>query len=411
MLIGVEAYRTRALTGCVNDINAVQRLLLERVGVPRANIQRLASSHAPRATGLPEAPATLANIRAALAALSAQIQEGDDVLFYYSGHGVRMPILSGGYTLHREALVPIDGEDDPENRLLYDHELNGYLAGIAAVARSVTCVLDCCHSAGVTRSAAPAGLRARALDPIRDLGWRGRSLAAAAAASPVRTRGGPSPATGAATAPRSAAPSPARGGAEHRLEHGGDAPERVGSRWHVVSACLDFETAVEGTGDDGVTHGLLTRAWLRALARVPDDELRMVRWSHIWQAMCDSIEEEHAQQHPWMTGSPASRVLGGPRVDGDAGLPLRRDRADRADRAADRPRPSHRAVGTDGTGRADRDQPRPSQARPRRARPSQVAGPPRAGAYVGWIATSRSSTQPLRMYSSSMCSAAATASS
>ena len=42
LLIGIDAYDGGGmLTGCVNDIDAVQRLLIDRVGVPRDHIRGL----------------------------------------------------------------------------------------------------------------------------------------------------------------------------------------------------------------------------------------------------------------------------------------------------------------------------------------------------------------------------------
>src|SRR6476661_6818027 len=44
LLIGIDAYDGGGmLTGCVNDIDAVQRLLVDNVGVPRTQIRRLAA--------------------------------------------------------------------------------------------------------------------------------------------------------------------------------------------------------------------------------------------------------------------------------------------------------------------------------------------------------------------------------
>src|SRR5689334_86551 len=93
LLIGVDAYRPKPLDGCVNDIDAVQRLLIDRAGVPRENIRRLASPHpgARHETDLPEAPATLENIRLALRALAERAAEDDRIFVYYSGHGARVP--------------------------------------------------------------------------------------------------------------------------------------------------------------------------------------------------------------------------------------------------------------------------------------------------------------------------------
>ena len=98
----------------------------------------------------------------------------DRVFIYYSGHGTRAAVRDpDGHTAYREALVPVDIEDGPEPRLLLDHELNHLLSRIAG---AVTCVLDCCHSAGATRAARASelpGATARYLDLQRDLGWRG----------------------------------------------------------------------------------------------------------------------------------------------------------------------------------------------------------------------------------------------
>jgi hypothetical protein len=297
VLIGIDAYRAKPLGGCVNDVDAVQRLLIDRAGVPPENIRRLVSpgatapgATAPGATAVPEVPATLENIRAALAELTAEVQAGDRVFFYYSGHGVRVPFAQdGGYTIHREALVPVDAEADAASpRLLYDHELNAQLARLAQRTRAVTCVLDCCHSAGVTRNPGLPGATSRSLDPARHLNWR---------------------------APRpGAGPAPTRGEDE--------APAAGG--YHVVSACLDFELAMETAADEGICHGLLTRAFTRAMDGIPDDELGAVPWSRIWQAMSAEVEARNPWQHLWTGDNLARAVLGGPAVDGDPGLPIRR---------------------------------------------------------------------------------------
>ena len=57
LLIGIDAYDGGGmLTGCVNDIDVVQRFLVDRVGVPRAHIRRLAAPRtgAPHETDVPE---------------------------------------------------------------------------------------------------------------------------------------------------------------------------------------------------------------------------------------------------------------------------------------------------------------------------------------------------------------------
>lgn len=288
LLVGIDAYSRRPLYGCVNDIDAVQRLLLERVGVRREQIRRLASPHADaaHATEIAEQPATLANLREALAALARDARAGDRVFIYYSGHGARLPFeRADGSRFHREAMVPVDVFDQPAQALLFDHELNQYLGEIGARTRSVALVLDCCHSAGVTRLLVP-GMTARVLEPREDLG----------VTEPLRE------------------PAEPRGaGAARSIED-----------CHVVTACLNHELALEGLGDDGLRHGLLTQAFVRALAAVPDAELPAVPWSRIWQAMRGDVETRNPQQHLWMAGNARRAVLAGPPVTGDPGFGVRR---------------------------------------------------------------------------------------
>src|SRR5262245_37695842 len=107
LLIGIDAYSVRPLHGCVNDIDAIQRLLLgERVGIPKDRIRRLASPHPKSAhdTTVDSKPATLANICTALEDLgSNRVKESDRVFVYYSGHGARTPVTTPVGSLDREA--------------------------------------------------------------------------------------------------------------------------------------------------------------------------------------------------------------------------------------------------------------------------------------------------------------------
>jgi hypothetical protein len=288
LLIGIDDYAKRPLNGCVNDIDAVQKILIERARVPKDRILRLASPKpgATCSTEIPAQPATLANLRGAFATLAKRANEGDRVFIYYSGHGARVEFARPDKrTFHREALVPVDYDHAPA-ALLYDHELNRLLGDIAARTRSVTFVLDCCHSAGATRA---GELTPRFLDARGDLGLT----------API-----PSAETGATSSGSIARPV---------------------DDCHVVSACLNHELAREGLGADGRTHGLLTRAFVRSLETVSDAELPEVPWSRIWQTMRGDVEDENPQQHLWMAGNARRAVLGGQPVDGDPGFPVRRD--------------------------------------------------------------------------------------
>jgi hypothetical protein len=301
LLIGIDDYPARPLRGCVNDIDAIQHLLVgERVGIPRARIRRLASPRrgAVHDTTVPSEPATLANLRAALAELGSEAVSPEDRVFvYYAGHGARAEVIAAnGRRSHCYALAPVDAYlDRGDPRLLYDLELDALLGAIAARTRNVTFVLDCGPSAGALRRDRDQRVqRARFLDVPGDPAWR-EAL--------------PDPAG------RANAATPASEGRRGTC----------GLRdCQIVSACLDHERAYEAVGADGVVHGLLTRALVNALQAAPDPVLHAVPWSQIWQAMRVEVEDRRPWQHLWMAGNPARAVLAGPPIDGEPGLSVTR---------------------------------------------------------------------------------------
>ena len=74
-----------------------------------------------------------------------------------------------------------------------------------------------------------------------------------------------------------------------------------------MAACLNHEKAMERRGDDGLRHGLLSRAFLTLLGKVDDSEIRSVPWARVWQQMRDMVETSNPDQHLWMSGSYAPR--------------------------------------------------------------------------------------------------------
>ena len=291
LLIGIDAYNISPLGGCVNDIDAIQLLLLgERVGIPKESVIRLASPHpaSTHETTVESRPATLENICTALEYLgSSKVREGDRVFIYYSGHGARTPVSTPAGPLDREAIVPVDFNAQPGVwQLLFDFDLNRLLAAVVARTSAVTFILDCCHSAGATREPG-----SEMTPRYMDLSFAGPlSLPAekeVLAASDVR-------------------------GVAGNIDD-----------CQVVAACLNHELARESK-NGGVRHGLLTRALVEQLRAVPDPNLRELPWGRIWQGVRANVETANVTQHVWMTGSEARAVIGGPRVDADMGLTIKR---------------------------------------------------------------------------------------
>jgi hypothetical protein len=292
----VDAYTSHPLRGCVNDVDAVQRLLLgPRMGLAPAQIRRLASPHpdAHHDTSVPSEPATLANLRHELQGLAEGVERTDRVFIYYAGHGTRDEFTADGRRFHCEALVPADWDPDASDpRLLYDFELNTWLRAIVARTRSVAMVMDCCHAAGATRDF---------LDPGD---WEPRFLGVPRSHG---SRSEPPPVRGAL--PTSAGP-----------------PERLAASvedCQVISACLAHERAQEGRGAGDIRRGLFTHAWLAALDDVPTNvDLTAVTWGRIWQRLCAGVQQRNPGQHASLIGHPGRAVFGGPPAEGDTGIPV-----------------------------------------------------------------------------------------
>jgi Caspase domain len=282
LLIGIDAYQGGgSLTGCVNDIDAIQQLLIGRVGISPSRITRLAAPrfNTQHPTDVSEQLPTLENIRAALARLGSDaVAPGDRVLIYYSGHGTQCIVTDGTKRFSREALLPTDKLVANQHRFLFDWELNLALASIVARRARTTMVLDCCSSGGATRGA----------DNGADRFWRTET-------DQVVTDPGPS----------------------GNLGHG--LVGRVDD-CQVIAACRDDQRARE-SAVEGTSNGELTRALVRQLAAIPSQDLLELHWGRIWRAVEAGVREANSLQSPWLSGSFGRRVFGfGVDEDGDRGF-------------------------------------------------------------------------------------------
>jgi hypothetical protein len=296
LLIGIERYASGAALGCcVNDIDAIQQLVRERLKVPDRRIRRLAApidDAVPRPVEIPSGDPTRAGLIDAFRELATRkgedaVQPGDRVLIYYSGHGAQRFVESaaGGARYYREALVPRDHrvEDGKDQRFLWDWELSALLAPIVAITPAVTVVLDCCNSAGAFRALPEPGTRNLPPQPGEP---------PIAAPQGVGVLG-------------AEAPSGLSAGAAQAM---------------VVAACLDSETAQEDVPAGVGKHGKLTRALLDQLQSLPPGaDLSDLRWGQIWRAVMNRVEALNALQHPWLSSNPARRVFGGAPEGGDVG--------------------------------------------------------------------------------------------
>ncbi|MEO7731219.1 MAG: caspase family protein [Kofleriaceae bacterium] len=297
VLVGIDAYQGGAppLGGCVNDIDAIQHVLLDRLGVPPAQIRRYAAAlpdGVVRPTTVATALPTRANLLAALDDVAGAVRPGDRVFVYYAGHGTRRVVqTAAGQRYFREALVPHDHRvfdpvtQDEREQLIFDWEVNQWIARVAQVTTAITMILDCCCAAGTTRSLDRT--RARFAPPPRADFMLPADLA---------------PPAGTAMAPSGVV---------------SGAGSVAGCM--VVAACLDNEVARESApaDDGGPAHGELTRALLAQLT--PERRLDQLAWSTIWRDVVASVRARSPYQTPRLSSHLGRLVFCGPPTEGDLG--------------------------------------------------------------------------------------------
>ncbi|HEY0553769.1 MAG TPA: caspase family protein, partial [Thermoanaerobaculia bacterium] len=288
VLIGIDDYPQKPLDGCVNDIDQIERILLDRLGVPPERITRFA---APRAgavstTRLPSLSPERDGIRNFLNRLAEEATPDDLVFLYYSGHGSQVMTRLNGQVIAREALIPVDAWNHEPMRLLYDFELNGLLARIAERAGDLTLVLDCCHSASATREDIVSEVQDRYL-PISGIQDLSPGIQSGLAS---RDSSGLLP------------PAPA-----HMLIASCRASERA------------YEVQAEGSKPP---QGAFSRALVQILEST-DKPLSGLLWSDIWTVLLDRIARSNSLQHPQLVGRWERSLFGGPWTPRDGGYVVR----------------------------------------------------------------------------------------
>ncbi|PBL01547.1 hypothetical protein ARMGADRAFT_907113, partial [Armillaria gallica] len=158
VLIGIDAYKSSPLHGCVSDASLMKKFLIDDLGMPKERIQCLLGSHNLIPDGDPLTPSR-ANIVNTLYSLihNDEIQLGDNIIIYYAGHGSSYQCSKHSFMGRDcsrdlcpvEALCPIDrdtldshGHWVPD---ISDRELNALFTEISRVkGHKITFVADCC---------------------------------------------------------------------------------------------------------------------------------------------------------------------------------------------------------------------------------------------------------------------------
>jgi hypothetical protein len=166
-LVGINKYVTiqgNDLNGCVNDVNNAWKMLTEKYGFDPDNIRMVCDERA-----------TKQAILDGLKWLVKDTAPGDELVFWYSGHGSQIRDTNGDELDDHmtEILCPTDIDwDDP----LTDDMLGDIFKGIAQ-GSFLTMVSDSCHSASQDRGAIgpdnPHPTKSRFLPPPLDIAVRG----------------------------------------------------------------------------------------------------------------------------------------------------------------------------------------------------------------------------------------------
>jgi len=225
LLIGIDTYAsddgtsrgsTRGWTnldGAVNDARTMQALLVSRFGFEEDNTTLLLNRDATR-------EGILAAVRTHLI---EQAEAGDEVVFFYAGHGSQVKnTASTEADRMDETIVPSDAHLGVQD--VRDKEMRQLFGELLDRGVELTLIYDSCHSGSVTRGVAPG--KTRALKPNPE---------------PIH-------------APGPALPPP---------------QEREGVL--VLSAAQDSEKAKEVKDDEGTSHGAFTWALTRTLRTMPLD--------------------------------------------------------------------------------------------------------------------------------------------
>jgi Caspase domain/Domain of unknown function (DUF4384) len=139
LLIGINNYQAVPhLMGSLNDVAAMQQILITRWGFPSGNIKTLT-----------EQAATRTAILAALREMVRESGPGDTVVVHFSGHGSQVQDLNGDEDDGLdETIVPYDGRTEGVPDIV-DDELDEIFSHLRS--STVLIVLDSCHSGTATR--------------------------------------------------------------------------------------------------------------------------------------------------------------------------------------------------------------------------------------------------------------------
>ncbi len=271
LLIGIDRYTSfNPLAGCVNDVQAMAGLLINRYSFPDGNVKRLLDQEA-----------TQSGIREAVANLIREVGAGDQVVFQYCGHGSRVSSETPAATADGmdETIVPCDSGRAPrENRDIRDQEIHLWLLELCRRAGHLTLIFDSCHSGHILRDS--FGAMGRWAEPDRR---------PAAEVAPL-----PQEVTRALAGRRDAGP--------------GRFSLPLGARYTLLAGCRSNETSFELEAEEAgrIQHGAFTYYLCQELAKGGG----ALSARDLFEAAAPRVTAQFGSQHPQIEGMPDLQVFG-----------------------------------------------------------------------------------------------------
>ncbi|SJL17252.1 uncharacterized protein ARMOST_20798 [Armillaria ostoyae] len=249
VLIGIDAYQSNPLHGCVSDASLMKKFLIEDVGVPEHRIQCLLGFENPTPGGsLTPSRTNIVNMLHSLID-NPEIEQNDNIIVYYAGHGASYN-CSGHFSIAEsgcqtgscpiQALCPIDRDtmDSDEHWIpdISDRELNILLTQISlAKGHHITFITDCCYASSFDRQGQGSAIRTTRPTFHSDVNDMLRA-------------------------------------ADRNLKHLPRYQSVLSKDWrpdtssHVhLAPCQDYQYAKETAGKDGVYSGVMTKILLNVL--------------------------------------------------------------------------------------------------------------------------------------------------
>jgi hypothetical protein len=285
LLIGINQYPNlearHQLHGCVNDVQVMERILIDTFGFAAPNI-----------TVLLDEAATRQGIMAAMDRLISNASQDDVVALYYSGHGSEVTDTHGDEPSGMDSTIVTHDSGRPwlgthqENRDILDDEIGGWLARLTQVTPYVTLIFDACHSAGLSRDA--FGDTARWVEPD------------ARSKEEIEKALGPL-VDAAAIAAFSAG--------QRDLGEGGSGWLPVGQRYLMIAGCQQEESSYEypiyeSTGT--FTQGALTYFLSKELTKAETG----TTFRDVFERVSPLVTAAHRDQHPQIEGRQDRALFG-----------------------------------------------------------------------------------------------------